>query len=271
MKKKLTVFAVLFLVLNALSAQSIDSLPIKKLVLVKRYSYPICKEKKDNCFGYGSPLSGVGPKGKVSALIIQGDSAIVVDSYLMNLVKINLVNGEIIKKSKTFKDEAIGYLFQILYFNKHILLLSQFSTNIYVIDSELYVTDVMKIPLYGYSYKFINFDNTLYALSGKTISYKNKITESVAFKINSDFSLSMDTIKLNFDEYWNDTLLYGEKVHMFENSDKCYLFADSMYYEIPEIIPQFDYYYHAVGYDEKYLVYFVFLETHYEMVVCQYE
>lgn len=261
----------LLLFSGMLSAQCNDSLLVKKLLNVNKYSYPICKEKQDTCFGYGSNSFGPGPIGQISSLIIQNDSVIVVDSYFRNLIKINLQNGKIVRESKPFKEEGIGSLREILYFNKLILVLSEASENIYIVNNNLSIKKIIKIPLYGYLYKFFYVNKELYALSNKTVSRTQNNIDKIAFKINSDISLTRDTISLNNKKYLYDTLLYGRKVQMLENSGHYYLLADSICFEIPEIISQLNYYDKAIGYNNKYLVYFVRNELSYEMVVCKYE
>lgn len=267
MKTKIFTFSLL-LVCFQLMAQNGDVV-VKDLKQVKSYTYNICKTQ-GNCFGFGKIDDIEFNDGKVCRLLIQSDSVIIIDSYFSVLDKINLTNGEFVKRSNVFEHEHTASLREIIFYNGSILLLSEWSQNLYIINSNLSIDKTIRIPLKGYLYRFVNLNDNLYILSGKTIGYDKGVYHQVAFGIDNSFALKADTISLPETLTNEDTLVYGKKIQIITNDSLCFLRANNFLYEIPEIINDLNFYDQPIAFDDKYLVYFTRTVSNYIMTVCEY-
>ncbi|MGD9493031.1 MAG: hypothetical protein AB7V36_06720 [Bacteroidales bacterium] len=269
--KPLVTFLTLCLSLASLLAQNPDSLMMKKLVSVKKYSFPYCSINKNNCIGY-SNSDFPGPAPKVSGVLIQKDSAIVIDSEGKKLLKISLLDGKIIKRSRIINEEPFpGGLREIVYFDQFILLLSDASSYFYEIDGNLAVKKNLKIPNHGTLCQFYKKGSDLYIVRENYLWVRDDSIAALSYRVNKDLTLVEDTLVINHTELREGKRIYGDKIDMYENEGLCFFQTEKFLFEIPEIIPQFDLYLMSIGFSEKYLVYFVSLDTHYEMTVCQYD
>lgn len=257
--------------MTSLLAQNTDSLMVKKLVSVKKYNFPFCSINRDNCIGY-SNNDLPGPEPKVSGVLIQKDIAIVIDSDSKKLVKISLQDGKIIKRSRSINEEPFpGGLREIMCFNQFILLLSDASSYFYEIDSNLVVKKSLKIPNHGTLCEFYKKGSNLYIVRENYIWLRNDSIAALSYRINKDLTLTEDTIVINHTELREGKRIYGDRIDMYESKGLCFFQTKKFLFEIPGIIPQFDLYLMSIGFSEKYLVYFVLLDSHYEMTVCQYD
>lgn len=243
---------------------------IKLLKKTYHYTYPICNEHESkNCFGYGYS-DGPGPAGEIRGLCVLDSILYIVDSYKSIVSKVNLTNGEIIKHSNPFTSEAISTLDEILLFENKLLVLSNSSGYLYLIDTDLNIKKSFKIPFQGYFAKFLYVEKFLYILSSQSTLIKGSVEDHIVYKVGSGFDFKLDTIRMDSKKHWDSIFVYGKSVTMYEQSNKCYFKTSDIDYEIPELLPQFDYYTHSVGFNNHYFVYIVRNETFYELVVCEY-
>lgn len=253
-----------------MSAQSTDSIAIKKIESVRSFSFPFCSNNKNSCIGFGKPY--VGPESKASGVLLQKDSVIVIDAENKRILKISLLDGKIIRRSTEFNEEYYsGGLREITYFNNSVLLLSEGSSNLYETDTNLQKKRVITIPDHGTSCQFYKRDLKLYIVRENYIWVDSDSIAALSFCINPDLTLTKDTLVIAYDELRGENLIYGEPVRMYEKDNGCFLKTENYIYEIPELIPQFDSYLISIGFNEKYLVYFVALDGYYKMTVCMYE
>lgn len=271
MKQLIIYTGVLLLFLSSLQAQSTDSLISKKVVSTKKYSFPFCVTNNSNCIGYTKD-EFPGPDPKVSGILIQDSIAIVIDSDNRCLLKISLNDGVVTSRSNTVeKEKHSGGLRELVYFNESILLLSDGSSNFYQVNNDLVIERSIDIPSHGTLCEFYREGPELYIVREKYIWMRGDSIAALSYRINNDLTLTEDTLVVSHNELRVNKRIYGETVKMYEDDKGCFLQTSKYLFEIPEMIPQFNMYLRSVGFNDQYLVYFVLLDTYYEMVVCKYE
>lgn len=248
---------------------------VKKLKNVTHYTYPICKKgETKKCFGFGKGEyeDVTGPDGKISGLCIIDSVLYVTDSFTKKISKINLKNGKILKTSKEFDLECLSTLNEIIYYKNKIFVLSNSMGFYYEINKDLEIIKTVKHPFYRIdAVYFFFFNNSIYIINSisKSIHGKPGYNNYLICNIDDD-CLKVDSAKILRFVFWDTILVYGKPVKMYDSLGICYFETDSIKYEIPELLPQFDYYNRSLGYNEHYLVYVVRHESLYEFIVCEY-
>lgn len=128
---------------------------------------------------------------------------------------------------------------------------------------------MIEIPNHGTQCKFVYVDTCLYIVRDKWIYNNNHRKAHISFKIINDLTLIKDTVELIRDKNQLE-YIYGNKVNMYKKDDRWFFETKDYIYELPEEIPDFDEFLLSVGFNERYIVYFVLKEKNYEMVVLKY-
>lgn len=213
-----------------------------------------------------------GPDGKISGLCIIDSVLYVTDSFTKKISKINLKNGKILKTSKEFDLECLSTLNEIIYYKNKIFVLSNSMGFYYEINKDLEIIRTVKHPFYRIdAVYFFFFNNSIYIINSisKSIHGKPGYDNYLICNIDDD-CLKVDSAKILRSVFWDTILVYGKPVKIYDSLGICYFETDIIKYEIPELLPQFDYYNRSLGYNEHYLVYVVRHESLYEFIVCEY-
>jgi hypothetical protein len=241
---------------------------IKTLKGVKEFQIPICQTKNIQCLGYSHV--DVGLDGIVNGIYVKDHFAYILDGRFNNIAKLDLRNGLIVDKSASIMNpkEAYPCVKDFFSYEDNLYFLSDCTGDIFMIDTSLNITSIYQLP-HGRPMRIIHVENKPYIFQ----SGRGRTTDSILVTgiiLQPDLSVSHKEMMIHRDLYWTDTLVFGHKVSMRTNDTKPYLQTHIASYKLPEIIPDFDYFYRNIGYNEMYLVYTERKKDYYRVVVCSY-
>jgi hypothetical protein len=242
------------------------SLNIKILLEKHEYMIPICLSNGNNCLGYADV--DVGRDAMVTSIIIKDHFAYILDAKFRNIAKMDLNTGKIIGKSKILKEENMSGIYDFFTYNDSIYFLSDCTGTLYRLGTNLQITNVSNFHR-GIPVKVVFLEDSPYILHAQLRSFKDTITFK-AYKLQKEEKVDEISINISTDLYWNDTLIHGYKVSMYADSGTVYLQTPDAIYEVPEIIPDFDYWYRTLAYNDHYLIYSVRRKDNYRIVICKY-
>lgn len=241
---------------------------IKKLKDVKEYQIPICKNINKQCLGYSHV--DVGLQGIVYGIFVKDHYAYILDGRYNNVAKLDLRNGKIIGKSSSIVKPIDGFpcLNDFFSYNDNVFFLSECTGDILMLDTNLNITKIHRLQ-HGMPMKIVHIEGKLYVIQlgrGET----NDSMFVTGYSLQPDLSVQTKEMMIHKNLYWMDTLIFGNKVSLQTCGGIPYLKTHKASYELPEIIPDFDYFDRNVGYNEQYLVYSVLKKNYYRIVVCSY-
>lgn len=241
-----------------------DTIPKMKMVFNKsKITIPICKNCAKNCIGYSVSSDEFGFLYSANGALLEQDSLITIDTDKSALIKINLQNGDIVKKSKKINDIMIYSV--LLKYCSYYLIVGLTSSDIIVVDMEFNYIQTIKIPWVGAStyLRFLNDD--LYIIKDQFSLFNLKSDDmTLGYKLSKELIISEDTVQ----DMHSDTCVYGQVIHY--SAKELFISFDNAIYKLDEVIPTYVWDYKTIALNDRYLVYIDLKGSCYQLVVYRY-